>query len=237
MKKKDLIFLGIFILIFLPFFISESVFNFYKEFNHSHGMIMSFIKFGILATTGEIIGLRIRSGNYFVKGFGIIPRAIVWGFLGLTINMAFIIFATGTPAFLEYMGLTGAVNAFKSEQFSILQLFTALCTSSAMNLIFAPVMMTTHKVTDEHIICTGGSLIKFFQPIKVRAIFSSINWDVMWNFVFKKTIPLFWIPAHTITFMLPSNYRVLMAALLGIALGIILAIASVKAVGNKKAGD
>ncbi len=193
---------------------------------------MSFIKFGILATTGEIIGLRIRSGNYFVKGFGIIPRAIVWGFLGLTINMAFIIFATGTPAFLEYMGLTGAASAFKSEHFSVLQLFTALCTSSAMNLIFAPVMMTTHKVTDEHITRMGGSLIKFFQPIKVRVIFGSINWDVMWNFVFKKTIPLFWIPAHTITFMLPSNYRVLMAALLGIALGIILAIASVK--GGRK---
>jgi hypothetical protein len=40
-----------------------------------------------------------------------------------------------------------------------------------------------------------------------------------------KTIPLFWIPAHTITFSLPPEYRVLMASFLSIALGGILAFA------------
>jgi hypothetical protein len=59
-----------------------------------------------------------------------------------------------------------------------------------------------------------------------------LNWNVQWSFVFKRTIPLFWIPAHTITFMLPDEYRVLFAAALGIALGVILAIASSK--GNTK---
>ena len=47
------------------------------------------------------------------------------------------------------------------------------------------------------------------------------------GFVFKKTIPFFWIPAHTITFLLPGQYQVLFAALLGVALGIILSIAAV----------
>jgi hypothetical protein len=47
----------------------------------------------------------------------------------------------------------------------------------------------------------------------------------MWGFVFKKTIPFFWIPAHTITFLLPPDVQVLFAALLGIALGTILAVA------------
>jgi hypothetical protein len=42
--------------------------------------------------------------------------------------------------------------------------------------------------------------------------------------VFKKTIPFFWYPAHTITFLLPSEQRVLFAALLGIALGVLLAL-------------
>jgi hypothetical protein len=37
---------------------------------------MSFIKFSILATLGEVIGLRIKTGNYHQKGFGLIPRAI-----------------------------------------------------------------------------------------------------------------------------------------------------------------
>ena len=48
------------------------------------------------------------------------------------------------------------------------------------------------------------------------------------EFCFQKTIPFFWIPAHTITFILPQDYRVLFAAVLGIALGVLLAIASLK---------
>jgi hypothetical protein len=56
----------------------------------------------------------------------------------------------------------------------------------------------------------------------------TLNWDRQWNFIFKKTIPLFWYPAHTITFMLPGEYRVLFAALLGVALGVILAIGAKK---------
>jgi hypothetical protein len=56
----------------------------------------------------------------------------------------------------------------------------------------------------------------------------TLNWDRQWSFIFKKTIPLFWYPAHTITFMLPGEYRVLFAALLGVALGVILAIGARK---------
>ena len=59
-------------------------------------------------------------------------------------------------------------------------------------------------------------------------IISELNWNVQWNFVFKKTIPFFWIPAHTITFILPGEFQVLFAALLGIALGLILSIAALK---------
>ena len=40
-----------------------------------------------------------------------------------------------------------------------------------------------------------------------------------------KTIPCFWIPAHTITFLLPENYRILSAGFLSIALGLILTLA------------
>ena len=53
-----------------------------------------------------------------------------------------------------------------------------------------------------------------------------MDWDVQWNFVFKKTIPIFWIPAQTINFLLPGEYRVLVAAIYSIILGVILAIAA-----------
>ncbi len=227
MKKQDVIFIICFILFFLPFFVSDTVFDLYKQFNLEHGMIMSFIKFAILATLGESIGLRIRNGVYNQKGFGLIPRAIVWGFLGLTIKLAFVIFATGTPKFLAYLGFTDAVEAMKGS-FSGIKLLVAFSISATMNLIYAPVMMTLHKITDTHITNNGGTVPGFFKKIKFGEIMVNMDWSVQWNFVFKKTIPFFWIPAHTITFLLPPQYQVLFAAVLGIILGILLAIASLR---------
>ncbi len=225
MKRKDWIVIIACVIFFLPFFISETVYHAYEGFNSEHGMITSFIKFAILATFGEAIGLRIRTGKYNHKGFGLIPRAIVWGFLGLTIKLAFVVFAVGTPAFLSFLGLQAAPTAMQSS-ISLLKILVAFSISATMNIIYAPIMMTFHKITDTHILNNGGAISGLFKPIKFGEIISSLNWNVQWNFVFKKTIPFFWIPAHTITFLLPTDFQVLFAALLGIVLGVLLAIAS-----------
>jgi hypothetical protein len=227
MKKSDIIVIIACILCFLPFFVSDTVYDFYNSLNADHGMITSFIKFAILATFGEVIGLRIRTGYYIQKGFGLIPRAIVWGVLGLTIKLAFVVFAVGTPAFLSYLGIKEASTAMQSS-LSLMKILVAFSISATMNIIYAPLMMTFHKITDTHIINNGGTLAGFFRPIKFGEIFTNLNWNVQWNFVFKKTIPFFWIPAHTITFLLPAEFQVLFAAILGIVLGVLLAIASQK---------
>jgi hypothetical protein len=227
MKKSDLLFLIVFLGIFIPFIISKPLFDFYQTFNRDHGMLASFIKFAILATMGEMIALRIRKGVYNEPGFGIAPRAVVWGFIGLAIKMAFTVFSTGTPIFMEYLGIKDSVAAMKGS-FSGLKLLNAFCISVAMNVIFAPVMMTFHKITDTHITKNGGKLSCLLKKIEFAQTLKTMNWDVMWNFVFLRTIPLFWFPAHTITFLLPPEFQVLFAALLGIALGLILAFASLK---------
>lgn len=227
MKRSDLIFISGVLLFFLPFFVFPSVYEAYNIFNGEHGMIMSFIKFALLATLGEVIGLRIKTGKYNAPGFGILPRAIVWGFLGLTIKLAFVIFTSGTVSFLAYMGMDNAGEAMRGS-FSTDKLFVAFCISVFMNTIYAPVMMTLHKITDLHILSTGGTVRGLFTPIHFGKILSGMNWEVQWNFVLKKTIPFFWYPAHTITFMLPVDFQVLFAALLGIALGTILALAGMK---------
>lgn len=227
MKKQDIYVALVAIVLLLPFFISDSVYGFYETFNREHGMVMSFIKFAALATFGEAIGLRIRTGHYNHAGFGLLPRAVVWGFIGLTIKLAFVIFAVGTPAFLAFMGFTDAPSMMKGA-LSISKVEVAFAISAAMNIIYAPVMMTFHKITDSHIAASGGKLACLLKPIKMGSIMQSINWDVQWNFVFKKTIPFFWIPAHTITFLLPAEMQVLFAALLSVALGILLSIASLK---------
>ena len=201
------------------------MFEAYYHFNLEHGLLMSFIKFSILATLGEVIGLRIKTGAYYKKGFGLLPRALVWGFLGMTIYMAFAIFASGTPVLLEKLGFEDAVRIIHSE-LSWKKLLVSFSIATALNLFYAPVMMTFHKITDIHILETGGTLRGFLRPIQFARIFREINWDVQWNFVFKRTIPLFWIPAQTITFLLPEEYRVLFAAFLGIVLGVLLAVAA-----------
>ncbi len=231
MKKSDFILILVLISIFLPFFVFEPLYNFYETFNKEHGYIMSFLKFFLLAPIGELLGLRIRIGSYYQKGFGLLQRAIVWGFLGITIKMAFTIFAAGAPKMLLGMGIEIPPDIMV-QNFSVLKLLVAFSISATMNIFYAPVLMLTHKITDEHIIMNNGSLTKFFSPIKIRHIMNNINWDVMWSFVFKKSIPIFWIPMQTINFLLPDSYRILVAALLGIVLGVIMAIASLMSKGK-----
>ena len=143
MKRSDMLLLLLLVALFVPF-------------------ITSFLKFAILATTGELIGLRIRTGKYYAPGFGILPRAIVWGFLGITIQAAFIIFARGVPLLLEFAGLHGSVSAMEGS-LSAGKLGVAFSISLLLNIFYAPVLMTVHKVTDSHIEMNGGTLKGFFQ--------------------------------------------------------------------------
>ena len=214
--------------IFLPFFLSPELYAWYKSFNAAHAMIMAFLKFGILATLGEMLGCRISTGDYTTPTFGVLPRMVVWGLLGIVISMAMTVFSNGIPAFISSMGGENLVAAFKADGFAWGKLVVALSISVMMNTFFAPVFMTFHKITDTHIAENGGSIKALFRPIDMRRHIVELNWDRQWSFIFKKTIPLFWYPAHTITFMLPGEYRVLFAALLGVALGVILAIGARK---------
>ena len=233
MKKSDLVVILCAAAILAPFFIPAT--GFYNAFNQateSMPFVMAFFKFALLATFGEMLALRIRKGHYYEKGFGVVPRMMVWGFLGMCIAMAMTIFKTGTPRFLEIVGgcEKGTLAAvFADQSFTWGKLGIAFAVSVLMNTIFAPVMMTFHKCTDIHILKNGGTIRGLLRPMKMSECLKSINWDVQWGLVFKKTIPLFWYPAHTITFILPANLQVLFAALLGVALGLILALA-----GNKR---
>ena len=227
MKRIDIYFILVVVTLFVPFFLSDRLYAGYQSFNASHGMIMSFFKFAILSTLGELLGLRISTGNYLRKGFGILPRALVWGILGMGINLAFIIFSTGVPAAAAYLGIADPA-AIMTGPICLGKVLLAFAISVCLNSIFAPVFMTFHKITDTHILATGGTLRGLFTPIPMGDIMQNLNWRVQWGFVFKKTIPLFWFPAHTITFLLPGEMRVLFAALLGVALGVILAIAARK---------
>ncbi len=211
MKKADILSILFFILLaFLLIYNKTRVA--YLTFNAVHPYILGFLKVGILATFGEILALRIIKGRYLMP-VGLIYRFIVWGFLGIVFVAVFELFGSGTATLLDKNLLPYYSNARN--------FFQAFYTSVLMNLIFAPTFMAFHRITDAYIDLSEGKLCKMFK-IGLDKALSYVDWKAFANFVVLKTIPFFWIPAHTVTFLLPSSYRVLVAALLSIALGVVL---------------
>lgn len=230
MKKTDWLVILIILVILVPFFIPALPFGrTFLDLTNNHPFMMAFVKFAILSTFGEMLALRIRKGVWNEKGFGVLPRMMVWGFLGMAIAMAMMIFKVGVPVFLDacFKAEPGTIGALlKGADLTLGKVGVAFAVSVTMNTIFAPVMMLFHKCTDIHIAENGGTVAGLLKPLKMKEIISKkVNWETQWGVVYKKTIPLFWFPAHTITFCLPGVFQVLFAAALGIALGLILALA------------
>lgn len=215
MKLKDLPVLVITGLLAF-FFAYPQTRSLYEMLYRNYPLILTFLKFAFLATAGEMVAFRLKEGDYYRKDFGVIPKMIIWGILGIFIYFAFNIFSNGVPTL--FTGLIG--HSFFNR------LIIALLISTFMNLIFAPVMMLTHHLTDNFISSNNG--VFRISNFRVRPLLDSINWDKMWGFVFLKTIPLFWIPAHTITFLLPEEFRTIFAAALSVLLGIFLGARSNK---------
>ena len=224
MRQKDLVVFGVCVAAFGWLGFGPGALEGFISLTAQYPFGMSFIKFAILATLGECIALRITTGGYNRAGFGILPKAVIWGFLGIGIKIAFTVYGAGTFKLLNEMGLlSGAPTSFGAK------LLMSFSISVLINVLFAPVLMISHKLTDLHIAGTGGTLGGLCTMPDMASLFRAIDWNSMWSFVLKKTIPFFWIPAHTITFMLPTHFQVLFAAALGIALGVILAFAGLRA--------
>lgn len=225
MKRSDIIFLLVLTGLFIPFFLSHWLYDSFVWFSREWAFTASFIKFAILATMGEMLGSRIKGGAYIPKNFGLIPRALVWGFLGMTVKAAFVIFSGGVPLIAGHLGMqdTAAVMAGGVTAAKVLLSF---CISFFLNIFYAPVLMVTHRITDTHIAASRGEASGLFRMPDVTAILKAIDWNSMWGFVLKKTIPFFWIPAQTITFLLPPEFQILFAAILSTVLGVILAFSA-----------
>ena len=201
-KKNDkLISLGVLLLTVIFVFVFTR--NFFLSFVSDSPVLAGFMKFFFLASIGDFIGLRLKSGYWKIPK-KILLKAIVWGLIGSVIVMIFGIFSNG----IIYLQNTG-ILPFKDVLF-----VTAFLTSLFMNVIFAPTMMTFHRVTDTYLDGSGS----------IENAVKTIDWVSFYKVVLLKTIPFFWIPAHTITFLLPDEYRVIFAAVLGIALGLLLSL-------------
>jgi len=220
MKKGDFVFIGV-ILAIVAILVIPYTRSGFENLTTNYPYLMGFIKTSILATMGELLASRMSKKKYFTRT-GMIYRFIIWGILGMGFVLMFKIFASGVSAAMS----AGILPQLTGDSFWV-SLYVAFMISLIMNLIFAPTFMILHRITDTYIDLGGGKL-KDISKVSFREVISNIEWQSFFGFVILKTIPFFWVPAHTITFLLPENYRVLMAGFLSIALGLILTLSKMK---------
>lgn len=218
MKKGDFVWLGVLCAVSAVYIVPGSR-TAVMGFTAQHPYIMGFVKFGILASMGELVAVRIGSGAW-KKTIGFGWKAVVWGVIGMVVTLMFEMFSSGVRGAIGKGLLWAGPSGF--DRFG-----TAFLISSTMNLVFAPVFMTAHRFTDTYI----ETKIRAGKGAKgpgLRDLVAVIDWQGLLGFVVVKTIPFFWIPAHTIVFLLPSEFRILASAYLSIALGVILSVARLR---------
>ncbi len=174
--------------------------------------VLSFIKFAILATLGEIIAASIKNKKLTIP-HSIGWRMFIWGILGVWIAFMMGVFASAMHIKLE----ASDSPIMKST------LMFAFLTSLVMNTSFGPVFMVLHKHTDTYLDLRYKHK---GEKISLKRVCNNIDYFAYAKNVLIGTIPTFWLPAHTITFLLPGEFRIVFAALLSICLGIILSLKS-----------
>ena len=166
--------------------------HFYVKFVESYPIFSAVIQFAILGTIGEAISRKMARQNVF-GFFAALKKAVVWSLLAIMIKYAFVGFFGFTHALVVSHLLPSVVDTNVFAR--------AFAVSTFTNLIFGPIMIYSHRFLDN-----------FFMHKHNYSNMKGAIWTLVW----------FWIPAHTLTFSLPVNYQIGLAALWSVVLGIIL---------------
>ena len=180
----------------------------------AHPYLMGMAKFALLGTMGELLSWKVVSGKWKLSGVRLWQRALVWAVIGVMLTIAFPLFSAGVDGLLAQGYLPGKT----------LPWLTAFWKSFLLQAMFAFPFMTFHRITDT-LIERG----KLFSKWPLIEVYKGIDWDNMFKVV-GTSIVLFWLPVHTVNFMLPAEFRVIVAALLASVLGLILGFAKRKSV-------
>lgn len=207
MKKRFFDFLWILVIALIAFvLIKQDLRDKFIYLTKNYVLIMSFLKFAILASMGELLSGRILTNSWDFKNIHL--KAFVWGIFGVAFSFVFPIYSIGVSGLIE----NGRLFSIGSYSY----ILNAFFISFFMNFLFAFPMMVTHRFLDELI--SEGKLFSKWDILKTWG-------NIDWNSMFYKVLPTvfwFWIPIHTVTFLLKPEFRLIMAAALSVCLGLIL---------------
>ena len=217
MKKKSRgilgnIIWGIILLAWIVMLVVPATRTVYLNVTGAHPYLGGFFNFAILATMGDLLACKISTGKWMFN-VSTIFKLLTWGFIGMAITLFFGIIANGV-ADLQKAGMLPFAGTNFGSVFA-----HAFFTSALLNLSFSPAMFIFHKFIDTYINAKYNK-----KPSDINSLIESIDWKTFFKFTCFTTIPFIWIPCHTIVFLLPENIRVLVAAFLSIALGLVLSI-------------
>ncbi len=165
----------------------------------THPMIMAIAQFAILGTFGEVLSKWVSLKKIHLPfSFSLILwKMMIWSILAVCIKYAFL----GFHGFVDQLVASSYLPAdcLINRSFS-----RALSISFFMNVQFGLLLVILHRVLDNA------------MPGQKK------NWSGLGKAML--TLLWFWIPAHTVTFMLAKDYQIGLAALWSVALGLILGI-------------
>jgi hypothetical protein len=150
------------------------------------------LQFALLGLLGEVLGGGLLKRRLAFPASWLPAKALAWALLGVVIKLGFVMMKAAAAGLAAWLG----DPAWLAQGIG-----HALWVSLLTNVFFGPQMMAFHRLED-------------------NLIAREWNWQGLgrpW-----RTLVWFWIPAHTLTFSLPPDYQLGLAALWSVVLGVIL---------------
>ena len=220
-RKGDILW-GLVLLVWILILVIPATRAVFLQVTDTHPYLGGFVKFFFLATMGDLLGARILKKEWVIPQ-GFIWKAILWGLIGMVITLVFTVF----------MGGAAAAQGSQKLPFEGVALAQAFFGSFVMNTTFGPMLYIYHKFGDLYIDAKIDKIkTKREERITVKELVAKVDWNMIVGFFWLKTCVFVWIPAHTIVFLLPVQYRVVASAFLSILLGVIVAISKKNAMNK-----
>jgi hypothetical protein len=174
----------------------EDLVRAYLDWVRANPMVSAAIQFGILGTVGEHIPacLKHRKLTSPYKLWQLVVTIFGWALLGIIIKYGF----TGMRGFVDGLLIHNLLPDYCSEGVA-----RGIAVSVFTNILFGPQMMFFHRLEENLIMWRWNT-----------AGLTRAWWTLIW----------FWIPAHSITFSLPIDYQIGLAACWSVVLGLIMGL-------------